>query len=74
MEGDFPWAEGSYGEVWVGVWDKGSGEKGGGEEIGKEKADAEKVSVGLTTSTPLTQFIVGSFEGASETWGPREGE
>lgn len=42
-------------------------EEGGGEEIGKEKADAEKVSVGLSTSTSLTQFTAGSFEGASET-------
>ena len=51
----------------MGIWDKRSVEEGGGEEIGKEKADAEKVSVGLSTSTSLTQFTAGSFEGASET-------
>ena len=64
-QGEIPFAEGSYGETWVGLWDKKHREGGGGEEIGKEKADAKKVSVDLTTFTPLTQFTVGSFEGTS---------
>ena len=54
IDGDFPWAEGSYGEVWVGMWDKRSGGKGGGKEISKEKADVEKVGASLATSIPFT--------------------
>ncbi|KAF9780777.1 hypothetical protein BJ322DRAFT_281225 [Thelephora terrestris] len=39
-EGQIPFAEGRYCEVWEGLW-----RKGGGKGIGKEKAGAEKVAL-----------------------------
>ena len=47
--GDIAFAGGTFCEVWVGEWSKGSKEEGGGEEIDGEKI--EKVSIGFTAST-----------------------
>ena len=60
-EGELAFAGGTYCEVWIGLWDKGS------EEAGREKADPEKVILGHVDSTPLTPAFVGGFEGTSST-------
>jgi hypothetical protein len=42
-EGEIPFAEGRYCEVWEGLWRKGGTRRG----TDKEKADTKKVSVNL---------------------------
>jgi hypothetical protein len=45
--GDFPFAEGNYCEVWIGLW-----EKVGSKEVGSEKVNADK----LVRASPLLSY------------------
>lgn len=62
-EGEMAFSGGMYCEVWIGIWEKGSGEKGredaSGDKVGDKGMDGkgvdfEKVRLCLTTSVLLT--------------------
>ena len=58
---------GPHCEVWVGLWEKGSGEGTSGEKVGGkgvdvEKVEVERVSLGLIVFTPLISLSSGRFE------------
>jgi hypothetical protein len=65
-QGDIPFAEGRYCEVWMGVWEKACGE-------GISKEDTKKVSMNLIVSIPLMRLSVGGLESTSDTQAARKG-
>ena len=64
---ELPFAEGTYYEVWIGLWDKG------GEEVGREKTDPEKVGLSFPTTILVTLEFAGGLESTSSTQVIREG-
>jgi len=71
-QGDVAFAAGAYCDVWVGRWEKRSGERGSG-EAGGEKVEVEKVSLSLVTSIPLIRRSVGGLKSTSNNHVTRAG-